>query len=105
MDLRPPGWRPGCLACEPAVRTLLHDAASNTYAPLIFARWPLSPPRVLYETSTADSPAAVRDLSAPLDAPFRSAASAPGCCPACLWLPSAAVRRWILRWALCRGSW
>src|SRR2546427_212883 len=48
MDSRPPGWRPGCLACEPAVRNLPHCAASSTYAQPTCARWPPWPPRVLF---------------------------------------------------------
>src|SRR2546422_11714477 len=62
--LRAPGCPAGCLACEPAVRSLLHYAGSSTYAQPTCARWPLWPPRVLFGTSIADSPAAERDRTA-----------------------------------------
>src|SRR5713101_5870147 len=81
--LRAPGCPAGCLACEPAVRNLLHYAASSTYARPTCARWPLWPPRVLFGTSTADSPAAERDRTALLFALPPPATSAAWCCPAC----------------------
>ena len=83
-ELASPGWPPGCLACEPAVRTLLHYAASNTYAQPTCARRPLSPPRVLCGISNALHGAPLRILAtAGILSPLRSDNQRTMVLPAC----------------------